>query len=150
MPEETKKAVLNLIEALNARDLARWSEQLTEDYIAEQPGLPVLNRAQNRMFNQSFATAFPDIHFDVHLVLGEGDHVMVHWRASGTHTERLATVSGETIPPTRRGVIITGVTLFEVRHGKVARERAYWDELSLLVQLGVMEQPGLFLPIECF
>src|SRR5215213_11613176 len=39
MPEETKKTILSLIEALNARDLARWSEQLTEDYIAEQPGL---------------------------------------------------------------------------------------------------------------
>jgi C-1 hydroxylase len=150
MPEETKRAVLSLIEALNARDLARWSELLTDDYAAEQPGLPVLDKIQNRMFNQSFVTAFPDIHFEAHLVLGEGDYVTLHWTASGTHTERLATVSGETIPPTQRRVTITGVTLFEIRHGKIAREWAYWDELSLLVQLGVMEQPGLFSPIEGF
>jgi steroid delta-isomerase-like uncharacterized protein len=150
MPEEAKKAVLRLIEALNARDLARWSEQLTDDYVAEQPGLPVLDRVQNRMLNQSFVTAFPDIHFEVRLVLGEGDHVVLHWTASGTHTERLATVSGETVPPTRRRVALSGITLFEVRQGKIARSWAYWDELSLFVQLGLMEQPGLFSPMEGF
>jgi C-1 hydroxylase len=102
------------------------------------------------MFNQSFVTAFPDIHFHAERVLAEGDYVLVHWTANGTHTERLAAVSGETIPPTGRKVTITGVLLAEVRDGELAREWSYWDQLSLLVQLGVMEQPSLFSPIEGF
>jgi predicted ester cyclase len=43
-------------------------------------------------------TAFPDIHFEVLHVLAEGDLVLIHWTASGTHAERLATLTGETIP----------------------------------------------------
>jgi SnoaL-like polyketide cyclase len=49
------------------------------------------------------------------------DFVLIHWTASGTHTERLATISGETVPPTGRRVTITGVPLAEVRDGKVVR-----------------------------
>jgi predicted ester cyclase len=102
------------------------------------------------MFNQSFVTAFPDIHFHAEHILAEDDFVLIHWTASGTHTERLAAVSGEPIPPTGRKVTIAGVLLAEVRDGKVRREWSYWDQLSLLVQLSVMEQPGLFSPIEGF
>jgi predicted ester cyclase len=49
-------------------------------------------------YNQRFVTALPDIHFQVLHVLAEGDHVLIHWMGSGTHAERLATVTGETIP----------------------------------------------------
>jgi len=148
--EENKTIVLTSTEALNARDLNLWSQKRADDFTGEYPGLPVLNKTQSRMFNQSFVTAFDDIHFHPERVLAEGDYVLIHWTASGTHTERLATVSGETIPPTGREVTIRGVLLAEVREGKVVREWVYWDQLALLVRLGVMEQPGLFSPVAGF
>ena len=95
-------------------------------------------------------TAFPDIHFEVLHVLAEGDHVLIHWTASGTHTERLATITGETIPPTRRRATVSGALLTEVREGKVVRLWGYFDQLSILAQLGITEQPGLFLSPEGF
>jgi ketosteroid isomerase-like protein len=36
--EENKQVALNVIKALNARDLSVWSQHLAEDYIAEHPG----------------------------------------------------------------------------------------------------------------
>jgi hypothetical protein len=45
---------------------------------------------------------------------------------------------------------VSGVGLAEVRDGKIVREWSYWDQLSLLAQLGITEQPGLFLPPEGF
>jgi predicted ester cyclase len=93
-------------------------------------------------------TALPDIHFEVLHVLAEGDYVLIQWRASGTHAERLATMTGETIPPTRRSMTVSGAALADVRDGKIVREWSYWDQLSLLAQLGITEQPGLFLPPE--
>jgi predicted ester cyclase len=150
MSEVNKSIVITSTEALNARDLSMWSQMRADNFTGEYPGLPVLNKAQSKMFNQSFVTAFPDIHVHAEHILAEGDFVLIHWTASGTHTERLAAVSGETIPPTGRKVTIAGVLLAEVRESKVAREWSYWDQLSLLVQLGVMEQPGLFSPIEGF
>ena len=148
--EENKNIALTAFEALNSRDLSLWSQKLTDDFTAEYPGVPVLNKTQSLGYNQRFVTAFPDLHFDVHCVLVEGDYVLTHWTASGTHTERLATVTGETIPPTKRRATVSGVLLTEVKDGKIVREHQYWDQLSLMAQLGQMEQPGLFLSPEGF
>ena len=43
-----------------------------------------------------------------------------------------------------------GALLTEVRDGKIVREWIYWDQLSLLAQLGITDQPGLFLSPEGF
>jgi hypothetical protein len=45
---------------------------------------------------------------------------------------------------------VPGDLLAEVRDGKILREGWYWDQLSLLDQLGIMEHPGLFLTHEGF
>ena len=147
--EENKEIALSLIEALNARDLDLWSRHLSDDYTAEHPGVSVpLDKTRSIAYHQRFVTAFPDIHFEVLSVLAEGDYVLIQWRASGTHTERLATLTGETIPPTRRSMTVSGAGLTEVRDGKIIRDWSYWDQLSLLAQLGITEQPGLFLAPE--
>jgi predicted ester cyclase len=126
--EENKKLALTVIEALNTRDLDPWSQNLSDDYVAE----------------------YPDTHFDVNSVVTQGDQVFIHWTVSGTQAERLATVTGRTIPPTQRRATVSGVLLTEARDDKIVREGWYWDQLSLLDQLGIMEHPGLFLTHEGF
>ena len=149
--EENKEIALSIIEALNARDLSLWSRHLAEDYTAELPGVSApLNKTKTIGYHQRFVTALPNIYFEVLHVLAEGDHVLIHWMASGTHDERLATVTGETIPPTQRSVRVSGALLIEVRDGKIVRDWGYWDQLSLLSQLGITEQPGHFLSAEAF
>ena len=51
----------------------------------------------------------------------EGDHVLIHWTGNGTHAERLATLTGETIHPTRRRVRVSGAMLTELRYDKITR-----------------------------
>jgi C-1 hydroxylase len=149
--EENKVIALSVIEALNARDLSLWSQHLSEDYAAEHPGVSVLlDKARSVGYHQRFVTAFPDIHFEVLSILAEGDRVLIQWTGSGTHAERLATVTGQTIPPTRRRVTVSGTMLTEVKDGKIVRGWFYWDQLALLAQLGIAEQPGLFLSPEGF
>jgi len=149
--DENKQIALSIIEALNARDLSLWSQHLAEDYTAELPGVSApLNKTKTMGYHQRFVTALPKIHFEVLHVLAEGDHVLIHWRASGTHDERLATVTGKTIPPTQRSVRVSGALLTEVSDGKIVRDWGYWDQLSLLAQLGITDQPGLFLSPEGF
>jgi C-1 hydroxylase len=149
--EENKEISLSLIEALNARDLSLWSRHLAEDYAAEHPGVSVpLDKARSIAYHQRFVTAFPDIRFEVLGVISEGDSALVQWTASGTHSERLATVTGQTIPPTRRRATVSGAMVSEVRDGEVVRGWFYWDQLALLAQLGITEQPGLFLSAEGF
>jgi predicted ester cyclase len=109
----------------------------------------LLDKTRSIAYHQRFVTAFPDIRFEVLGVLAEGDRLLVQWTASGTHEERLATVTGQTIPPTRRRAGVGGM-LTEVRDGKIVRGWFYWDQLALLAQLGITEQPGLFLSAEGF
>jgi predicted ester cyclase len=148
--QENEELALTVIEALNTRDLSWWSQNLSDPYVAEYPGVPVLNKTQSIGYNKRFVIAFPDSHFEVNSVVAQGDQVFTHWTVSGTHAERLATVTGRTIPPTRRRATVSGVLLTEVRDGKIVREGWYWDQLSLLDQLGIMEHPGLFLTHEGF
>jgi steroid delta-isomerase-like uncharacterized protein len=149
--EANKRLALSVIEALNARDLDPWSESLSDDYAAEYPGVPLLNKTQSIAYNKRFVIAFPDTHFEVHSVaVAQGDQVFIHWTVSGTQAERLATVTGRTIPPTQRRASVSGVLLSAVRDGEIVREGWYWDQLSLLDQLGIMEHPGLFLTREGF
>jgi SnoaL-like polyketide cyclase len=63
----------------------------------------LLNKTKSMGYNQRFVTALPNIHFEVLHVLSEGDHVPIHWIATGTHDERLATVTGGTIPHPAQG-----------------------------------------------
>ena len=150
LAQEIEELALTVIEALNTRDLSWWSQNLSDDYVAEYPGVPVLNKTQSVGYNKRFVIAFPDTHFDVNSVVAQGDQVFIHWTVSGTQAERLATVTGRTIPPTQRRATVSGVLLTEARDGKIVREGWYWDQLSLLDQLGIMEHPGLFLTHEGF
>jgi steroid delta-isomerase-like uncharacterized protein len=148
--EENERLAMTAIEAFNTRTLDLWSENLSDDYVAEYPGVPLLNKAQSIGYNKRFVIAFPDTHFEVKSVVAQDDQVFIHWTVSGTQAERLATVTGRTIPPTRRRATVSGVLLTEVRDGEIVREGWYWDQLSLLDQLGIMQHPGLFLTHEGF
>jgi predicted ester cyclase len=148
--KENEELALALIEALNTHELSKWAQNLSDDYAGEYPGVPVLNKTQSLGYNRRFVIAFPDTHFEVHSVVAQGDQVVIHWTVSGAHSERLATVTGRTIPPTRRRAMVSGVLLTEVRDGEIVREHWYWDQLSLLDQLGIIEHPGLFLSSEGF
>jgi predicted ester cyclase len=148
--EENKRLALSVIEALNTRYLDPWLENLSDDCVAEYPGVPLLNKTRSIGYNKRFVIAFPDTHFEVNSAVAQGDQVFIHWTVSGTQAERLATVTGRTIPPTRRKATVSGGLLTEVRDDEIVREGWYWDQLSLLDQLGIMEHPGLFLTHEGF
>jgi predicted ester cyclase len=59
------------------------------------------------------------------------------WLASGT---QLGEMLG--VPPTGvRGGNVMGITITQFEGGKIARDRAVWDALGLLRQLGVIPAP---------
>jgi steroid delta-isomerase-like uncharacterized protein len=136
--EQTIALARALVDGLNAHDLSRWATVLADGFTAEYPGAPQLGREQARMFNQAFLDAFPDLSFEVHRVIVDGGYAAVHWTGTGTHTAPLATLSGQVIPPTGRQGAVSGVFIVEIRDGKIMSERSYWDQVTLLTQLGLM------------
>ena len=75
--------------------------------------------------------AFPDLRFDIEIVLGEGEYVAARWTASGTHSGAWGDVE-----PTGRFVTFSGVNIFRFEEGLVAEIWNHRDDLGLRQQLG--------------
>ncbi len=61
---------------------------------------------------------------------------------SFTHTQEMPWILPG-IPPTNRRVEVPLVAIVGFREGKVAFERVYWDQASVLKQVGVLTDPAL-------
>jgi len=61
---------------------------------------------------------------------------------SFTHTEEMPWMLPG-VPPTHRRVDIPLVVVVGFREGKLAHERIYWDQASVLKQIGLLTDPSL-------
>ena len=80
---------------------------------------------------RAFREAFPDLSFDVEIVIAEADYVAARWTASGTHTGSWGDVAA-----TGRHVMFSGVNIFRFAGGRVAEIWNHRDDLGLREQLG--------------
>jgi steroid delta-isomerase-like uncharacterized protein len=84
-------------------------------------------------------TAFPDVHFEVHELLAEGDVVACRSTMTGTHLGHLGLV-----PPgldaTGRRIEVSHMHFFRFADGRVSDLWHLWDTPGLLRQLGASPQ----------
>jgi steroid delta-isomerase-like uncharacterized protein len=80
---------------------------------------------------RGFRAAFPDLRFEVDIVIGDGDYVAARWTARATHTGPWGSVE-----PTGTFVTFSGVNIFRFESGRVAEIWNHRDDLGLLEQLG--------------
>jgi predicted ester cyclase len=81
--------------------------------------------------------AFPDLRVTVEDLIAEGGRVAAHLGFRGTH---LGESNG--IAPTDRRVDCTGIVISRIEGGKIAEDRANFDDLGLMQQLIVIPEPG--------
>jgi glyoxylase-like metal-dependent hydrolase (beta-lactamase superfamily II)/predicted ester cyclase len=86
-------------------------------------------------FFDEITGAMPDLRMEVLEVLGEGDRVAVHWRMRGTLAGP-GRFNG--IDPTGARIDLRGVDLLTFRDGRIARNDAYTDNMTIARQLGMM------------
>jgi predicted ester cyclase len=72
-------------------------------------------RPHERTFWMSAKAAFPDMKFDVNLVLETDDLVVSNWTLTGTHTG----AAYYDVPPSGKSVTIDGTAILRFRDGKV-------------------------------
>ncbi len=84
-------------------------------------------------------TALPDLRFDVDSgsLCHHGDRVICEARVHGTHRGPF-----RGLPPTGRRVDLPLVAIFEFDGPDLLCERAYYDRLTLFMQLGVAHDPN--------
>jgi carboxymethylenebutenolidase len=84
----------------------------------------------------------PDVEFtDVSRTIGDGrlvDELII----SFTHTQEIEWMLPG-VAPTGRPVTVAFVVIVGVEDGKIAYEHIYWDQATVLVQLGLLNPAGL-------
>ncbi|KAF2703151.1 hypothetical protein K504DRAFT_393201 [Pleomassaria siparia CBS 279.74] len=79
--------------------------------------------------------------FDIRLVsrtIGTGDRVVDEMVVSFTHSDEVDWILPG-VPPTNKRVEIPMVSIVAVRGGKLVSEHMYWDQASVLVQVGLLD-----------
>jgi steroid delta-isomerase-like uncharacterized protein len=83
-------------------------------------------------------SAFPDLLFTVEHILAEGDTVVAHWTARGTHIGTpLHTLKGD-LPAKGKPFTIDGMSWLRIVDGKFVEARINEDTLGLLQQIGAL------------
>ena len=114
------------------------SEYFTEDVVMHAEPENVVGIEGMAAFYKNFITGFSDIEFTINNVFGEGDQLVKHWTFKGTHTGDFFG-----IPATGNKVSLDGSTITRMSpDGRIAEERDFMDNMSLMAQLGVVSSPG--------
>ena len=79
--------------------------------------------------------AFSDISIVPEKLIAEGDLVAIYWIARGTNTG-----TGNGLPATGKKAELAGITIWRIVDGKIKEEWSAFDQLSLMRQLGLLDQ----------
>lgn len=121
---------LSAVDAFNAPDGVDHQEPPGTDLIAHLRNVVVALR-----------TAFPDLRFEIHELLADGDIVAFRSTMTGTHTGPLSMLPGQSLPPTGRRVAVPHMHFLRVVDGKTTDLWHLWNIPMMLQQLGVAAAP---------
>jgi carboxymethylenebutenolidase len=145
-----------------AEMIARWDEHISYEFSTRDVSstiatmvedayvnhVPVMtggygHEALRRFYKEDFISPMP-ADTSIQLVsrtLGQ-DQLVDEIIFSFTHTEEMPWMLPG-VPPTHRHVDIPLVVVVGFRDGKLAHERIYWDQASVLKQIGLLMDPSL-------
>jgi steroid delta-isomerase-like uncharacterized protein len=81
---------------------------------------------------------FSDISMETSQVVEEGNVVVAEWVWRATNTGPISMPDGTEIPTTEKTVELPGISVLSVRDGKVISHRDYFDNASIMSQLGLI------------
>jgi carboxymethylenebutenolidase len=145
-----------------AEMIARWDEHISYEFSTRNVSstiatmvedayvnhVPVMtggygHEALRRFYKEDFISPMP-ADTSIQLVsrtLGH-DQLVDEIIFSFTHTEEMPWMLPG-VPPTHRHVDVPLVVVVGFRDGKLAHERIYWDQASVLKQIGLLTDPSL-------
>ena len=133
MDERNLVSLLHLIEhGFNGDRLDLLDEVLAPDLQVHGPVPVEQGREGLKAALGAIRAAFPDSHVTIDDLAFGGETIYRRWTIVGTHTGDLFGV-----PPTGRGIQMSGVDVDRFEGGLVVEHWSFWDRAELLGQLGV-------------
>jgi steroid delta-isomerase-like uncharacterized protein len=135
--ERSERVVASIL-AINDRDLdGTWigDDETTLEDVAT--GEVVRGKAPWIEYLQEWYQGFPDGHVEIVNVVEADSHVIAEFTGQGTHD---GVYYG--IEPTGKHCVDRLCNIFEYNGARLRTIRSYWDQMSMLVQLGLLERPS--------
>jgi steroid delta-isomerase-like uncharacterized protein len=123
-------------EVINQGHLERADDLVVVDFMELDP-LPGQQQGREglKQVISAFRSAFPDIHWVIEEILGEGDKVFSRFTWHGTHRGEFFGV-----PATGRQITLKGMVVDRVVASKMVESRILMDGLRMMRQLGVIPE----------
>lgn len=134
--KKNKELLRNAVEEIwNKGNFQMLNDFVSDDFVIHFPGEGEEIRGPEnvKQFYTALREAFPDIHFTILDQVAEGDKVVTHWSATGTHKGNF-----KGIPATGNKVTLTAMDIDKISNGKFVECWSNIDELGLMQQLGVI------------
>jgi len=96
-----------------------------------------ISLAEDQAALKGWHQAFSDLSIAPEKLIADGDLVAVYWIARGTNTG-----AGNGLPATGKKVEQSGITIWRIVDGKIKEEWSAFDQLSMMQQLGLLDQKG--------
>lgn len=121
--------------AWNAHDADQVASFYTDDVVYEDVafGLTAHGRAELRKVAADFFVSVPDLKLEIVRHMETGDRGSVEWVFSGTDVG---------LYKTGKKFSVRGGSVYELRGGKFASNRDYYDSASIMRQVGVLAAAG--------
>jgi predicted ester cyclase len=125
------------LEVINNNKFELIDELYATNYVEHtpQPGVPP-TREGFKQTAIALKKAFPDLHYTINDVVEGGDRIVHRLTASGTMKGEFAGM-----PPTGKYATWTEIHIGRVVNGRLTEHWGVIDQLSMLIQLGVIESP---------
>lgn len=131
--EDNKQIVREFMEqAFNQGDLGAVDEHLRSNSIDHQEPAGTDFTIHLKQAITMLRTAFPDLHFEIHDILAEGEIVAFRSTMTGTHQGAF-----QGIPPTGKKVSVAHMHFVHLVDGKGVDLWHLWDTPNLMRQLEV-------------
>jgi steroid delta-isomerase-like uncharacterized protein len=119
--------VQRVIDTYNGPTLEGFDSLLTDDVVLVRGGDEVRGRDAFKAVLAHLRRAFPDLQYRISDVVSSADRMVLRWEGRGTHQGEYLGVQ-----PTGRSISYDGITLYELRDGRIARAWVAANLLSLL------------------
>jgi steroid delta-isomerase-like uncharacterized protein len=125
----------DLTAAWSSHDIERILSFYTDDCTYEDvvSGKVSHGKEELRAFVKDNFTTSPDLRLELKSVIASGDHLAIEWIMSGTQTGNLLNV-----PATGKSFSVRGVSVSELKDGRIQRNTDYCDGASVMRQLGLL------------
>lgn len=124
-------------EIFNHQNLELLEQFLAPDFVWNAPYDPTALHGieSTKAFLNTLFQAFPDYHVTIEDLFSEQEQVAIRWVATGTHKGAFKGYAA-----TQQEVVIPGISMMKLRHGKLVKYWSMLDNFLVLAQMGAFEK----------